>query len=359
MKRLYTNSKIFHFPKHLDEVAGQRLPGPIHIRLKPTNRCNHRCSYCCYRNQNLYLSERLNEEDQIPKEKMRELVADFAAMGVKAVTFSGGGEPLSYPHIYETMVGLRAAQIKIATLTNGSLLAGRIAEFLAENAVWCRVSMDAGDAATYAAIRGVKVSEFARVCDNLRNFAAIPGRTCVLGINFIITAENYRGIYPFLALAREMGVDNVKLSGAVVSTNPRENGIYHAKIFPVAKEQIDRARVELATNNFSIIDKLYRPETESSIYDKDFHWCPMINFMAVIAADQQVYFCHDKAYTENGRIGSLVDTDFLSLWNSPETAARIKNLDPSRECRHHCADILKNQMLLDYFESDPEHLEFV
>ncbi len=153
MERLYTNSKIFHFPKHLESVTRGERAAPIHIRLKPTNRCNHRCSYCCYRNRNLYLSELLHENDQIPQEKMRELIADFAAMGVKAVTFSGGGEPLSYPYIYETMQGLRAAKIKIATLTNGSLLTGRIAELLAKNAVWCRISMDAADAETYAAIR--------------------------------------------------------------------------------------------------------------------------------------------------------------------------------------------------------------
>ncbi|NTV13190.1 MAG: radical SAM protein [Desulfobulbaceae bacterium] len=359
MKRLYTQSKIFNFPQHLAAVAGGGLPAPIHIRLKPTNRCNHRCSYCCYRNRELYLSELLQEEDQIPQEKMRELVADFAALGVKAVTFSGGGEPLSYPHIYETMQGLRAAQIKIATLTNGSLLVGRIAEFLATNAVWCRISMDAADAETYAALRGVKITEFTKVCDNLRNFAALPGRTCVLGVNFIVTQENCRSIYNFLAMAQELGVDNVKISGAVVSTQPKENGAYHAGIFPIAKPQIDRAIAELTTASFAIIDKLYRPETENSIYDKDFHWCPMINFMAVVAADQQVYFCHDKAYTKNGRIGSLLGSNFRTLWFSPETAARIKNLDPSQECRHHCADILKNQMLLDYFESDPEHLEFV
>lgn len=359
MNKLYTYAKIFHFPDRLEEVAAGRTVAPIHIRLKPTNRCNHDCSYCCYRNRNLYLSELLNEKDQIPKEKMRELIADFANMGVKAVTFSGGGEPLCYPHIYETMQGLVAAKIKIATLTNGSLLSGKIAELLALNAVWCRVSIDAADAATYAAIRGVKISEFERVCDNLRNFSAIPGRTCVLGMNFIVTKENCGGIYQFLALARELGVDNVKLSGAVVSTKPQENTAYHAAIFPIAKEQIDRAIAELTTESFAIIDKLYRPEAESTIYDKDFHWCPMINFMAIVAADQQVYLCHDKAYTRNGCLGSLIDTDFRTLWFSQAAAAKRKDLDPGRECRHHCADILKIQMLLDYYGSDPEHLEFV
>jgi len=359
MGKLYTNTKIFHFAERLKQLMAGERPSPIHIRLKPTNRCNHRCSYCCYRNQDLYLSELLNEQDQIPREKMMELIEDFAAMGVRAVTFSGGGEPLFYPHILETMQELTNKGIKIATLTNGSLLSGSIAELLAKHGIWCRVSIDASDAATYAAIRGVRDTEYERVCNNLRTFAAIPGRSCVLGINFIVTRENHGGIYQFLVTAREMGIDNVKLSGAVVSTLPEKNAAYHAEIYQVAKDQIDRAIAELTDDHFTITDKLYRPEEENTIYRKDFHWCPMINFMAVVAADQQVYFCHDKAYTKSGVIGSLRDTDFRTLWFSPETAERIRTLDPSCDCDHHCADILKNRMLLDYFESDPDHLEFV
>ena len=359
MGKVYTNTKIFHFANRLEQLKLGGIPAPIHIRLKPTNRCNHHCSYCCYRNPDLYLSERLREEDRIPWAKMQELINDFAAMGVKAVTFSGGGEPLCYPHIADTIRGLTAAGIKIATLTNGSLLSGEVAELLAHNAVWCRVSMDAADAETYGAIRRVPVTEFDRVCDNLRTFAAIPGRTCVLGINFIVTRENHTDIFTFLRKARQLGADNVKLSGAVVSTKPKRNAAYHASIHAEARTQIDRAIRELSTPDFTIIDKLYEPEDEEGIYEKDFHWCPMIYFMTVIAADQQVYFCHDKAYTENGLLGSLKDTDFKTFWYDPATRVRIKNLDPGTDCCHHCADILKNNMLLDYFESDPDHLEFV
>ena len=51
-----------------------------------------------------------------------EFAVVFAAMGVKAVTFSGGGEPLCYPYLTETLGALAASDIRFAALTNGAKL---------------------------------------------------------------------------------------------------------------------------------------------------------------------------------------------------------------------------------------------
>jgi len=50
----------------------------------------------------------MDEKDQIPKKKMIELAHEFVEIGVKAVTFSGGGEPLLYkplPEIIDILAG--------------------------------------------------------------------------------------------------------------------------------------------------------------------------------------------------------------------------------------------------------------
>ena len=54
--------------------------------------------------------------------------------GVKAVTFSGGGEPLVYPYITETMEKVLDAGIDLSIITNGSMLKGRNAQlFMMKN----------------------------------------------------------------------------------------------------------------------------------------------------------------------------------------------------------------------------------
>ena len=359
MGTVYANTKIFHFSEQLAAVANDRVVAPIHIRLKPTNRCNHRCHYCCYRNSDLFLSQLMNDADQIPQETMVQLVKDFKQMGVKAVTFSGGGEPLCYPYIADTIDGLAAAGIKIAMLSNGGMLRGDIAEKLARQAVWLRISMDAADPEGYAASRGVSRTEFEKVCSNIKNFASIKGRTCVLGLNLIVTRNNSHQILEFLKLTKELGVDHVKVSGVVVSTTPSANDAYHAPIYSLVRQQLDEALSSLVDTNFAIIDLLHEPKSKTDMFEKDYDWCPMSRFLIVIGADQQVYTCQDKAYTTSGLLGSLKGTDFFHLWHSSETVKRLKTLSPSRDCRHHCVAHTKNLMLLDYFRADRGHLEFV
>ena len=359
MSKLYTHTKLFHFTDKLGAIREGRPSAPIHIRLKPYNRCNHRCSYCCYRSPELYLSELMDEADSIPREKMAEIVADLGAMGVRAVTFSGGGEPLCYPYFTETVEGLLAAKVKVAVLTNGSLLRGEAAEVLGRGATWVRISMDAADGETYAAIREVGPKELDKVCANIGEFARIKSEGCELGINFIVTRENHTGLPAFLERMKGLGVDHVKISEAIVSTDPEENRLYTAPILSAVKARIAEATTALQDEGFAIIDKVHDFTQAANKYTKEYAVCPVIQCITVIAADMNVYACHDKAYTRSGLLGSIRDRSFRDLWFSDDLQERLRALDPSGECDHHCADHTKNLMLLEYLGADPLHLDFV
>lgn len=358
MSQVYSNAKIFHYHRKLEAMQGGRLTAPIHVRLKPTNRCTHRCCYCCYRSPNLFLSERMKEQDSIPQEKMREIVKDLGQMGVKAVTFTGGGEPLCYPHIRETIEGLLAAGIKVAMLSHGGLLKGDVAGILAEHAVWVRISMDAADAQSYAKSRQVPPAEFDRVCENILQFTKRPNRKCVLGLNFIVTRENSQDVLKFLSRAKDLGVDHVKVSAAFVSTTPAQQDLYMQPFFDTAKAQIAQAAA-LQDAHFRVIDKFHYSNSETEAFEKPYTWCPFAQCLTVIAADQNVYTCQDKAYTTSGWLGSIKEQSFKKLWKSKELRDRLLTLNPSRECLHHCVAHAKNLMLLDYLEADQEHLDFV
>lgn len=127
----YSQMKVFCHPEVIDRLLKGERCNPVYIRIKPTNRCNHNCNYCHYRHSYLDLDE-YNPNDEIPREKMLEIVRDMKELGVKAVTFSGGGEPLLYPHIEETMQAVLDAGIDLSIITNGSLLKEKKAEILAK-----------------------------------------------------------------------------------------------------------------------------------------------------------------------------------------------------------------------------------
>ena len=62
---------------------------------------------------------------------MLEIIDDCIDMGVKAITFSGGGETLIYPYIVDVLKKLQDSPIKFATLTNGAILKGKGTEIFA------------------------------------------------------------------------------------------------------------------------------------------------------------------------------------------------------------------------------------
>ena len=359
MTKLYTDSKILYFSSKLKDLSSEVLSAPIHIRLKPTNKCNHECYYCCYRNKNLHLSQRVNGNDEISYEKMREIVADLIRMKVKAVTFSGGGEPLCYPYIIETMESLLSQGVKVAVLTNGSLLRGEVAKILSRRATWIRISMDAVNSKMYAKIRGVNLKEFDKVCENIRNFAKMKNRNSQLGINFIVTRENHRDVYEFLKVMKKLGVDHVKISESVISTKKEENKEYHFPFLNSVKKQIAKGFLNLADDKFKVIDKFDDFVDDNNYYKKEYTRCPFIQCLTVIGADMNVYSCQDKAYSKKGRIGSIRGKSFEELWFSDSAKKKMTGLNPAKDCIHHCTQHAKNLMLLDYLGVDRSHLEFV
>ena len=94
-------------------------------------------------------------------------------------------------------------------------------------------------------------------------------------------------------------------------------------------------------------------------FDRPEHRCPMAYLLTIIGADQVVYSCQDKAYTQAGALGSIRERRFRDFWRSEETKAALAGIDPSRDCRHHCVASTKNERILEYLSLDPEHARFV
>ena len=326
----------------------------MHVRIKPTNVCNHGCYFCAYRSGNVTLGEDMNVRDKIPRAKMTEIVEDLIAMGVQAVTFSGGGEPLVYPHIAETVTRLAEGGLKVGALTNASRLSGKVAKVFSEHATWLRVSIDGWDGPSYARYRGIKEDAFAKVMANLAAFAALGGR-CVLGASIIVDQANAGHIRRLAGLLKDHGVRHAKISPCIVSNDGRTNNAYHEIFSATVREQIERAR-ELEDERFAIVDH-YHHDAES--FEKAHTWCPVLSLLTVIGADCTVYTCQDKAYTANGALGSIAGQGFADFWFSEEAKARRDAINPSRDCPHHCVAGAKNALLLDYIATDAGHAAFV
>lgn len=348
----YSNLKIF---AHMEEVqrvkAGERI-APIYVRIKPTNRCNQNCYYCHYKNPYLELDQ-YHPGDEIKREKMLEIIRDFKDIGVKAVTFSGGGEPLLYPFIEEVMEAVLNAGIDLSIITNGSLLTDRKAELLSK-AKWVRISQESGCNKTYSEIRGVHESAFGKLCENIESFAKIKSADCELGVNFVIGPQNYREVYQAGKLMQKLGADHIKYTALMSSDAERMHAPFKNEVI----EQIHKLIAENETD-FKIINLYESDFNSNAVFGRNYDFCGIKDFVTVIAANSKIYYCHDKAYLSQGEIGDISKKSFKEVWFSEDIIQRVRKFNPQEICRHHCVYDDRNELLNHFYALNDQHINFI
>lgn len=352
-KSVYSDLKIFHHAEKISDILSGRRTAPIYVRLKPTNVCNQNCYYCGSKDGNVPEDRTYDNRAMIPQEKMREIISDLAAMGVKAVTFSGGGEPLVYPHIEESLESVRLKGIDYSVITNGQALEGEKARLLA-GAKWVRVSLESAHADTYAQIRGV--CTFDRVIGNISDFAGRKNKDCALGINCVVTKDNFQEIYALCKLMSESGAGNVKLSPLRLDG---DLGEYHRPIQEAVQGQIAQAKRDFETDDFRIIDKYTEDAGLEDHYRKPYRRCIVQEVFAVIGADCKVYRCHQRAYTKGGDIGSLKERSLKELWYAEDAIQKARGLDACKECNFRCVFDERNILLNNLVAIDRNHVNFI
>lgn len=350
----YSNLKIFAHPEKIDAMRNNLRTSPLFVLINPTNKCNHRCYYCSYADDVLGLRDRVEPNDEIPWDKMREIIGDLSEIGTKAVIFSGGGEPLVYPRIVDTLNDVVRRGIDLAIITNGQLLNGERAEAL-RNAKWVRISFDSADAETYSRVRNISLDCWGKVCDNIREFSKIKSQSCELGINFVITHDNAKHVYEAAKLVKRLGANHIKFAARVT----KDLDAYHAPFKDDTFAEIRRAVCDFADESFRIINKYEDDFGHDAVPERPYPKCFIKEISAVVGADSNVYFCHDKAYVSNGIIGSVKDKSFRELWTSDETAKKFREFDPIAQCRHHCVYDDRNILLNTFFSLDTNHINFV
>lgn len=353
----YSKYKMFFYKeKILSLPQAKEIVAPLHIRIKPTNVCNHDCWYCSYRLSNVQLGKDMVERDFIPEEKMMEIIQDCEDMGVKAITFSGGGEPLVYKYMPQTLRRLADSPISFATLTNGSRLQGEVAELFAKYGTWVRVSMDGYDNESYQRFRSTGKEEFDKILSNMKKFKQLEG-SCDLGVSYVVGKDNCHKVYEIANILADIGVDSLKIAPAIVDNDGEISNQYHQPFYELVREQIEKIKSDFG-KKMEIYDSYHY---QLGSFEKKYNWCPYAQILTIIGADLNVYPCHDKAYNlDNGLLGSIKDTSFKEWWLS-NAKRMIAKINPSCDCNHHCTANEHNRILLDYLDAldEERHLPFI
>lgn len=125
------------------------------------------------------------------------------------------------------------------------------------------------------------------------------------------------------------------------------------------EEQISKAKSDFQNDHFAIIDKYTNDDSFNKNFEKKCAYCYVKEIFSVIGADCNVYYCHQRAYTEKGMIGSLENQSFKELWFSDETTEKFKKMIPKEECNFRCAFEERNELLDSLVNMDKKHINFI
>jgi MoaA/NifB/PqqE/SkfB family radical SAM enzyme len=340
----YSNYKIAWFPEKLQSFKAGRITAPIFVRIKPTNRCNHDCPTCIYEPSFIGMHSSMSRNDELSEEKLFEVIRDLHEMEVKAVLWSGGGEPLMHPYILNAFKKTREYGMQQALVTNGHKLKDKIIEEVA-NFDWIRVSFDYYNKESFIKVRKASESGFDKILKNSKEFAKQKNPNCDFGSNFIVSKENYMYMFEMASMLKDIGFENIRFCPLWI-TNLVE---YHSRIKSDVLTQINKCRERLEDDNFKVYDSY---NTDPSFQYSSYKKCYVMQTVPVIAADYNVYACHNKAYDHRGLIGSIKDQSFKELWFSEDAKERFETLNPLTACNgHQCSSNKRNILITDIMDA--------
>ncbi len=354
---------------HIEKIARLR-DGlqiiPTHVQLIISDFCNMNCNFCAYRMDGGFSTEQFgalvsteshdkasltnmrvekNPNRRIPYDKVIEILNDCAEVGVKAVQFTGGGEPTVHPDHIDIFKHAKWIGLKTGLVTNGLVM--RNPEVIA-NMDWVRVSLDAGTSETYEEIRESK--GFDKVLANIKVLVDL-GTPCVIGVGFVVTRENWTEIQDACRIAKDLGVRYIRLA-AMFSGEGRD---YYLEEESWIKEDIEEIG-EIETDDFKIVDLFSRRLDDLDQGNPKHPFCGYQNFTVYIGGDLKIYRCCTTSYTKHGEVGDLANQTFKEWLTSWEKEELYKGFD-ARSC-HHCQFRSQNEVI-NYLVNEPIHVDFV
>jgi len=319
----YSVTKLAHHPEQLAAFREGRMLAPVQIHLMPTNTCSHSCGFCSYRLKNedgtktWKNSKDFDDKVHVPWDLLERTLREAREMGTKAIELTGGGEPFVYPHIDALLDLIHELGFDLGIVSHGGAINAARAQAVGTTRgwKWARISIDAGDRATYAAMRQVAESQWDRawaaVCNLARERDRRGDPEIRVGVGFVVARENFSEVYRFCELAKAAGADNVRLS---LRFGPEGNDYFEPTMLDIAEDQARLARQYLQDARFAVHDLIGERRANQAASVQDYEPCYTMRMLCVIGGDAKVYSCCTLAFSPDGELGDLRKESFKDLW---------------------------------------------
>lgn len=351
----YSHLKAFRHPDVLQSISKgvpSRLP---HVELILADLCQQSCKFCAYRLDGYASNQLFDDRRMMSAAKALEIIEDCAEIGVQAIQFTGGGEPTIHKCFELAARKVHQYGMKFSLVSNGVRINKELAGFLV-NASWIRISLDAATEETYTSVRRVHRSHWDKAREAIKYLREERDRlktSCVIGVGFTVTPDNWGEVIDAAWLAKELGADNFRISAQFSNEDEKLFESFHTRAVGRCK-----AAEAYSDSSFTVYNRFGDRLEDLRFKQPEDKLCGYQFFTTYIGADLNVYRCCGYAYNERGLVGSIANQRFKDFWMSQERFDNQINFD-GRGCER-CQFRRINSALAYALEPTPQmHEEFV
>lgn len=321
----FNSLKILVHADRLEAVAKGEFPYPLDWHIYPSNVCNHKCTWCMFR-QNTpdgAEGEQFKYRVKLSRTVLMQAVADAAETGAKLIHFSGGGEPLLNKHTIEAMRFANELGLEVALSTNGRLLTPEVAS-LVHNV---RVSLNAGTREQHWKTNHGSderdPGDWEIILENVRG--CVPHARRDFGLGFVVDYANWHDIYPFCEVASETGAHFVHIRPAFYYEESKDAQVRQS--MPHALIECERAKKAFGEKLqiFSITEKF-----EGYWTPRAYSQCHAVKTGIVLCATGDFAVCQDRTDLRFGS-GYSLGKPFREIWGSEEHRCLLSKICDGNE----------------------------
>ena len=329
---------FFHAEKVSQFVKGEHIY-PVMIEWFLAGMCNLKCDFCAF--------SKSHNNTFFDTQSALKLIPELKELGIKAINFTGGGEPTLHKDYDIIAKCAHDNGIEVGLFTNGVRMNLELMKTILSTHKWIRFSIDAGTPETFKKTKGV--DKYNEVMGNLRFMMMVKANVSSatdVGAGFVITRRNYKEIELFTDQCLHLGVDYVQFKPQI---HPYFDNAQEDKTFWT--DNI-RPLLERVSKDRRVMVNLYKLQDLEDSADRPYTTCYGWKFCPCIASDGNLYVCNYLAYMPEHSLGNLSVNKFTDIWKD-------RDMKICKECQTLCKNDAINKVLFKIKECRGKHENFL
>ncbi len=335
----FNQTKVLTHWQDFEEINKSKIIRPVMCEIDLTDGfCNNKCKHC------FFGTNQKSNPIYMNTETAKSLLKELNELGVKAIEFSGGGEPTTHPDFFNIVSFALELGFEVGVVTNG-LLIDKIFE-IANKLKFIRISLDAASSEVYKKVHGVDA--FDQVIQNIR---LLINRKCDnIGIAYLIVPDNVCDIEDVYTLSCELGISYLQYRPASL------NYSVNADIWSEAKSKVEKVVLDNSRlKTIQVFDAGIK--WDHLCQNREYKKCTTSTMVSVVQANGDIPLCVLLRNQKQYLIGNINEGGFAKNWFSERHLFLIENKDVNT-CRKPCKHDSYN-IMFEAYNNDFLHKNFI